>query len=409
MATQNICFEYTGTPPEELCMTIDGVSKLVTVGAGPFSTYEDCIDTGCDSGGCQSFPTVVGGDTPAIICDPVTTMTINGTGFSTTADENTVVFSSGVGAVTASTATTLTISFSTHPSLGVLTAIVTTNLCSSAPAVQVADVVACGGCTQTVDENLTNICQDAGTLLTITGSGFGTDPGLVELTFSSGEFTIDTIADGEIVFIVDVEPDLGELTVMVTIDDCTTEPVIVATVLEYCNFVWNDTFTDSDGTLLEDHTPDLSPGGVGYYAVQDGPVITSNTLGSPEYAPDVPRFQFDAGEHDAIGSIDFVINSAANIELWSLSKGAGAYLERKWGTTYRLYVGDLHEADVELLEGVSYTLQVICDLTNFTMVATCNGVSVTNSYFFGGTWWTFYCNQTAADAITFDNLRVAVP
>jgi len=71
-----------------------------------------------------------------------TTMTINGFGFDLTAANNTVVFSNGaVGTVTASTATTLTISFSIRPlTTGVLTAIVTTNLKSSGAAIQVATI-----------------------------------------------------------------------------------------------------------------------------------------------------------------------------------------------------------------------------------------------------------------------------
>jgi hypothetical protein len=54
-----------------------------------------------------------------------------------------VVFNNGaVGTVTAATATTLTITFTTRPTrTGSLTAVLTTNLLSSGLAVQVANVI----------------------------------------------------------------------------------------------------------------------------------------------------------------------------------------------------------------------------------------------------------------------------
>jgi hypothetical protein len=71
------------------------------------------------------------------------TMTISGYGFSTVAANNRVVFNNGaIGTVTAATATTLTITFTTRPNrTGALTAILTTNLLSSGLAVQVANVI----------------------------------------------------------------------------------------------------------------------------------------------------------------------------------------------------------------------------------------------------------------------------
>src|SRR6185437_12362189 len=57
------------------------------------------------------------------------TLTINGFGFDTTASNNAVTFNDGaVGSVTAATATSLTVTFSTKPrSAGNLTAVVTTS------------------------------------------------------------------------------------------------------------------------------------------------------------------------------------------------------------------------------------------------------------------------------------------
>jgi hypothetical protein len=71
------------------------------------------------------------------------TMTISGFGFSLIPGNNKVVFNNGaIGTVTASTATTLTITFSVKPkATGLLTALVTTNLLASPLAVQVATVI----------------------------------------------------------------------------------------------------------------------------------------------------------------------------------------------------------------------------------------------------------------------------
>src|SRR5207244_4109998 len=71
-----------------------------------------------------------------------TTLTISGFGIDTTAGNNTVAFNDGaVGTVTAATATSLTVTFSTKPTgVGNLTAVVTTNSLNSGAATQVATV-----------------------------------------------------------------------------------------------------------------------------------------------------------------------------------------------------------------------------------------------------------------------------
>jgi hypothetical protein len=71
-----------------------------------------------------------------------TTLTIDGTGFDTIAANNTVTLSSGAaGTVTTATATQLIVTFSTTPTLGTLTAVVTTNAISSGSPVQVANII----------------------------------------------------------------------------------------------------------------------------------------------------------------------------------------------------------------------------------------------------------------------------
>src|SRR3569623_2078683 len=71
-----------------------------------------------------------------------TTLTLNGFGFDTTPGNNTVVFNNGaVGTVSAATATSLTVTFSTKPTMaGNLKAVVTSNGVTSGAAVQVATV-----------------------------------------------------------------------------------------------------------------------------------------------------------------------------------------------------------------------------------------------------------------------------
>jgi len=71
-----------------------------------------------------------------------TTLTIAGTGFSTTPGNNTVTLSSGgSGTVASATATQLIVTFNTTPTLGSLTAVVTTNAISSGSPVQVANII----------------------------------------------------------------------------------------------------------------------------------------------------------------------------------------------------------------------------------------------------------------------------
>ncbi len=72
------------------------------------------------------------------------TITINGTGFSTTLANNSVAFSSGAGNVTGATTTSLAVTFTTPPATGSLTAVVTTNSVSSGAPVQVATVIMAG-------------------------------------------------------------------------------------------------------------------------------------------------------------------------------------------------------------------------------------------------------------------------
>ncbi len=109
------------------------------------------------------------------------TITINGFGFDLTAANNTVVFNNGaVGTVTAATATSLTVTFSTKPtSAGSLTAVVTSNSISSGPAIEVATVI------PVVTSSTTDLAASTGTL-TIAGFGFDTTAANNTVVFNNG-------------------------------------------------------------------------------------------------------------------------------------------------------------------------------------------------------------------------------
>ena len=105
-----------------------------------------------------------------------TSLTITGTGFDTTAANNTVVFNNGaVGTVSAATSTQLTVNLTTPPSTtGSLTAVVTTNSQGSGSAVQVATVVLATQATLVVVPTPSSInVNGTSTLSTTGGSGSG--------------------------------------------------------------------------------------------------------------------------------------------------------------------------------------------------------------------------------------------
>lgn len=97
-------------------------------------------------------------------------LTIAGAGFSTTPADNVVTLSSGTATVTAATATSLTLAFTSPPSDGSLTATVTVEGVASSAPVQVATVAA-GSAKPTVNVSAALILSSQ-TTLEITGTGF---------------------------------------------------------------------------------------------------------------------------------------------------------------------------------------------------------------------------------------------
>jgi len=80
-------------------------------------------------------------------------------------------------------------------------------------------------------------------------------------------------------------------------------------------YIWRDTFTDADSTALSAHTPNTSPGGIGY-TNSSGMSITSNQCvmtGSGSYF----GAYGDAGVADCTIEIDGIYGSGASTD-WSV-------------------------------------------------------------------------------------------
>ena len=155
------------------------------------------------------------------------TLSISGAGFDPTAGNNTVAFNNGaVGTVTAASATSLTVKFSTKPTtVGPLTAVVTTNGASSA-AVQVAAIV------PAVTLNTASLAANAATL-TIAGSGFDTTFANNTVALNNG--AVGTVTAGtatSLTVTFSTQPTgVGSLTAVVTTDNVSSGTAVqVATV-----------------------------------------------------------------------------------------------------------------------------------------------------------------------------------
>ncbi len=117
------------------------------------------------------------------------TIVINGSGFDTTPENNTVVFNDGaVGVVSAAAPTSLTVTFSSPPATaGNLTAVVTSDGVDSGAAVQVATVI------PTITMNPALLPANSATIV-INGSGFDTTPANNTVVFNDGAVGVVTAA-----------------------------------------------------------------------------------------------------------------------------------------------------------------------------------------------------------------------
>jgi uncharacterized protein YkvS len=167
---------------------------------------------GATSGAAVQVASVVPAVTSSLasLAASASTLTINGSGFDTTPSNNTVVFSSGaVGTVTASTATSLTVTFTTKPTAGNLMAVVTSDNVSSGSALQVATVG------PVVTSSSASLAANAATL-TISGRGFDTTPSRNSVIFSGGAAGIVSAATATSLTVTfSTAPTAGNLTATV--------------------------------------------------------------------------------------------------------------------------------------------------------------------------------------------------
>jgi hypothetical protein len=166
--------------------TATATSLLVTFSTKPTAlgnltavVMTDSVSSGAAVQVATVSPTVTSGN--GNLLATATTLTINGTGFDTTAAHNTVTFNNGaVGTVSSATSTALTVSLSTTPATaGSLTAIVTTDSVSSGTAVQVATV-------QPVVTSSSTSLPTSTTTLVIHGYGFDPTAAHNTVTFNNG-------------------------------------------------------------------------------------------------------------------------------------------------------------------------------------------------------------------------------
>ena len=201
-----------------------------------------------------------------------TTLTITGSGFSTTPASNTVAFNLGAfGVVTASTLTQLTVAFTTQPTtVGFLTAVVTASGVSSGAPVQVANIVAA----PTVTSTTTNLGINA-TTLTITGTGFNANTPLSNIvTLSSGTGLVTSATTTSLTLTFATQPFLSNLTAVVNSFGGNSgtpsgTPVQVATIIA------PPTITSSTASLAI-NAPTIVINGTGFSNTAASNVVTFN-------------------------------------------------------------------------------------------------------------------------------------
>ncbi len=195
---------------------------------------------GVSSGTAVQVATVVSAGpvvTPSSANLPVTatSLTINGSGFSTTATNNIVSFSGGVsGTVTSASSTQLTVTSLSGLAVGNLTASVTINGVSSGTAVRVATVI------PVVASSSANLPITA-TSLTINGFGFSTTAGNDTVSFSGGVTGTVTSASGTQLTVTSLSGlVLGNLNASVSVNGVSSGAAVqVATLVSSASSVTN--------------------------------------------------------------------------------------------------------------------------------------------------------------------------
>lgn len=231
-----------------------------------------------------------------------TTMTINGTGFSTTAGDNTVVFSNGaVGTVTAATATSLSISFSTVPSAGRLTAVVSTNGVSSGTPVQVATLA------PTVTSSTANLAANAATI-TINGTGFSATAANNTVSFNNGAVgTVTAATTTSLIVTFSTRPiSAGSLTAIVTSGGVISGSAVqVATVIPVVTSRTNGISITANGIVIN---------GFGFSSATGGNTVVFNNgaVGTVTAATPTSLTVNFSTKPTALGNLTAVVTTNSN-------------------------------------------------------------------------------------------------
>lgn len=344
---------------------------------------------------CDMIPVLVGEDSgtadvspagggPHDFCNTATTITFLGNGFTPTG--NTVVLSSGTANAHSLGESQMLLTLTSAPDPGPLTVIVT-NANGVSDEVPIGNVFDCMAPTVTFNDE--DLCDDA-TTVTINGTHIDTTLGNNTVTLNGGAFTDFTLASctsTSITLTLTGEPPLGALVAEIeTVGGGTSgDPVQVATVIACTPGDWLDTFTDPDGTEIEDHMPDESPGGAGYTLLDGELTIIDDKLEATLLGASSSAFAvFPAGKTSYELSIDVTFNSAVDGDsfffgLRATSGGVGIVVNVGLNAgVWQLFIDDGTSSDgpetVVVVDGTPNTLVVTDDGTD--VVATVNGVSV---------------------------------
>ena len=235
----------TGATPTSLTVAFSSPPSLGNLTA-VVTSFGGASDAPVQVATVVAAPTVV--VNTSNLAQDAPTLVIAGTGFdASTPSANVVALSSGNGTVTGATPTSLTVAFSSPPSLGDLTAVVTSFGGASGTAVQVATVVAA----PTVVVNTSNLAQDAPTLV-IAGTGFDASTASANVVaLSSGNGTVTGATPTSLTVAFSSPPSLGNLTAVVTsFDGASVAPVQVATVVAAPTVVVNTSSRAQDAPTL---------------------------------------------------------------------------------------------------------------------------------------------------------------
>lgn len=144
--------------------------------------------------------------------------------------------------------------------------------------------------------------------------------------------------------------------------------------------VWVDTFTTASDAALGFHTPDLSPGGVGY-SVSAGTTVVQASTNTVKFDPGFNSFFFDPGVIGTLNvSVDVRFTASADGDNFSVTWAAPNSLQvnvaRVSGTTWNISVSDSGGSDshnVTLSDGASHTLTIVASPSSVS--ATINSVT----------------------------------